>query len=284
MNWRDLPVEELARQYNNRGLVPDHGDFFATWADWSEDYRSRAPAKLLDVAYGPGEAEKLDLFLPRVGNAPLHLFIHGGYWQSMGRKDFSFVAESVNDHGAAVAVMSYGLCPTVTMDEIVAQVRACAAFLLGHGRVLGIDASRISISGHSAGGHLGAMLCATDFSTLDSDLPNNPVSGAVLISGLYDLQPLVPTPINDKVGMDMETAERNSPVHLPPRTRAPILCVTGSDESPEFHRQMREFTGRWAGTGAHITATAIPATHHFSVVEAAFEVGGPILAMIDSAS
>ena len=284
MSWRDLGDDAIAAQYNNRALVPDHADYFATWADWSEDYRDRAPVYQGDVAYGPSEAEKVDLFLPDADNPPLHLFIHGGYWQAMGRKDFSFIAEGPNDRGAAVAVMSYGLCPAVTMDEIVAQVRRCALHLLRHGAELGVDASRLSVSGHSAGGQLGAMLCATDFSAIDSSLPNNPISGAVLISGLYELEPILHTPVNDAVRMDLEMAERNSPASLPPRTKAPITCVVGGDESAEYHRQTREFTEGWQSAGARMSMSVIPGRHHFSVVESAFDVNGPVLAMIDDAA
>ncbi|MEQ8709504.1 MAG: alpha/beta hydrolase [Rhodospirillales bacterium] len=282
MGWRDLAKSELVRQYNNRGLVPDHQDYFATWDDWSEDYRARAPKFLPDISYGKSLPEKLDLLMPDAENPPLHLFIHGGYWQAMGRKNFSFIAEGLNDHGAAVAVMSYGLCPDVKISDIVAQVRRCTAFLLRSGDRLGVDSSRLSISGHSAGGHLGAVLCATDWSAYDARLPNHPISGAVLISGLYELEPIIHTPVNDAVGMTADAAERNSPIFMPPRTRAGISCVVGGDESAEYHRQSDDFVASWAASGAHISKTGIPGTNHFSVVESAFDVNGPILSMIDS--
>src|SRR5437868_2852542 len=153
----------LDREYNNRAKVADHAHWLARYPRQSALARAELPARL-DVAYGSHPGEHLDLYLPRhPGRAPVHVFIHGGYWHLMDKSDFSFVARGLNPGGVAVAVINYALIPTVDMDELVRQCRASIAWLHGHADSFGGDPDRISVSGHSAGGHLVAMLMATDW-------------------------------------------------------------------------------------------------------------------------
>ena len=205
----------LESEYNARAAVPEHVDILAGWDRRSRALRARVPCEL-DLAYGESERQRIDLFRGGAAPAPLHLFIHGGYWQRGDRAANHFVAEGLCARGVDVALVGYDLCPGVTLDALVDQVRAALAWLWRNARRLGIDPARIQVGGHSAGGHLTAMLLATRWRELGEDLPAQPIQSAVAISGLYALGPLRHTSINEAVGMDADTARRNSPALMPP--------------------------------------------------------------------
>ncbi|MBU8537710.1 alpha/beta hydrolase [Falsiroseomonas tokyonensis] len=247
---------DLEAEYNNRARVPDHPRHIAAWQAESAAWREACPAVELALPYGTGARERLDLFWPdaTARDAPIALFIHGGYWQGLGREFVSHCARGLNLHGVAVAVPSYDLCPQVTLATIVAQIHAAAAMLhRRHGR-------RLVASGHSAGGHLAAMLLATDWPALDPALPAGLVQAALPISGVFELDPLRHTSIGVALKLDRAEARRLSPRFLP-RPAGALHCVVGGAESGEFIRQSREMAAAWRGG-----CTLLPGADHFTVL------------------
>ncbi len=242
-------------EYNNRARVPDHPAVMESWARDSAAFRETWPHAALGLAYGPGERERLDLFLPGPGEAhPLAMFIHGGYWQALDRSWVSFCARGLAMRGVAVAVPSYDLCPAVPMARIVEQMRAAAGFL--HRRT----GRRILAAGHSAGGQLAALLMATDFAARDPALPRGLVPAALPVSGVFELEPLLPTSIAGALNLAPAEARALSPRLLPAPGGA-LHAVVGAEESGEFIRQTRDFAAAWGGSWE-----ALPGANHFTVL------------------
>lgn len=256
----------MEAQYNNRANVPEHPDLLAEWAEKSMAWEAAAPAKALDLVYGDSDAEMLDLFLAEAADAPVHMYIHGGYWQANTRKSSSFIARPLVAAGAHVAVVDYELCPAVTIDEIGRQIRAALAWLWREAERFGGNPDNVTVSGHSCGGQLVGMAMATDWAGFADGLPPDLVKGGVSVSGVFDLVPLVDTTINEKVGMDLETARRNSPLFLEPATRAPLALYWGADETDAFRRQSEAMADMWGGKGVATVAEAIPGVNHFTVL------------------
>ena len=253
------------RLYNARAAVPDHGDFFARWTARSAAYRETAGGRL-SLPYGTSPRQSLDLFTPTGGGPapPLLMFIHGGYWQGLDKSLFSYLAEALVAAGAAVAVVGYDLCPAVRIDRIAAQIRAAMAFLWNQAGALSIDRERLFVSGHSAGGHLTAMMMATDWPAFDPALPEELIRGGVAISGLFDLAPLIATSMNRNLGLDAAAARANSPLFMTPRGRGPLVLAVGGDESAGFRGQSDRLRDAW---GKRCRRLTIAGRHHFSVVE-----------------
>jgi len=269
---------EIDQQYDVESSVDDFGiyvDFFLTNSE-----RVRRKLKpTLDVSYGPTAAEHLDFYPARAPDAPLHMFIHGGYWHSLTSKEFSFVAEGLVDGGAAVAVLNYDLCPNVTMSEIVRQNRAAIKWLYENARDLNCDPNRISVSGHSAGGHLTAMLMATDWSQTYG-LPDDVVKSGCAISGLFDLEPFQYSWLQPKLRLNAEEIERNSPQRHIPKRAQPLIVTLGGDESEEFHRQSNDFLVAWTAAGLPGTYLDLPGANHFTVLEGYLDRRSPLCSAI----
>ena len=246
---------DLEREYNNRARVPDSAELIAGWQRDAAAWRAASPHAELDLAYGPRERERLDLFHPAAeGAAPLALFIHGGYWKALDRGFASHCARGMTAQGIAVAVPSYDLCPTVPLATIVEQMRAACRFLWAR------TGRRILATGHSAGGHLSAMLLATDWRALDPALPDGLVHAALPISGVFELEPLLPTSVAQGLNLTPEAAHALSPRYLPAPGR-PLHCVVGGAESSEFIRQSRDMAAAWGGG-----FEALPGADHFTVI------------------
>jgi arylformamidase len=277
--FRGYDRQALDREYNNRGKVADFADWLARYARESEATRRQLPVDL-DVAYGPSPTERLDVF-PAGGRgpAPVQVFIHGGYWMLLDKRDFSFVARAFHAGGAATVLINYALMPSVGMDELVRQCRAAVAWTHANAKAFGGDPQRIFVSGHSAGGHLTAMVMATDWVRFGA--PADVVKGGCGISGLYDLEPIRLCYLNDTLGLDADAARRHSPIHLRPTSRAPLLLPLGALEGPEYHRQTEEQAAAWRGHGVSCAVLDLPGIHHFSVVsqleDAASELGRAVL-------
>jgi arylformamidase len=249
----DTGVMDLQKEYDNRGKVPEAQAIIDRWRGDAAAFRLSHPVTELDLPYGPGERQAIDLFWPDAARtAPIALFVHGGYWAALDRTVFSHLAAGLLAHGVAVAMPSYDLCPAVSLETLVGQVRAAAAFLARrHGQAM-------LATGHSAGGHLAAMLLATDWTA--HGLPRGTIRAALPISGLFDLQPLLSTTVNGPLQLDLGTARRLSPIHLPaPGLR--IHAVVGGEEGAEYTRQSRSIAEAWAGTWE-----ALPGENHFSIV------------------
>lgn len=259
---------DLEVEYNNRARVPEHPAIFEGWTHHALAYRQKnAPTPL---PYGTSERQTLDLFTPARPNATATvMFIHGGYWQSLDRTQFSHMARGLNAHGVSVAVPGYDLCPNVTIAQITDQLRAACRELARLGRPL-------VVAGHSAGGHLAACMLATDWKSVDPDLPDGLVRAAYAISGLFDLEPLIQTSVNAKLGLDRESARAASPALWRPRADLSLSldAVVGQRESSEYHRQSRLIVDAWGAAGGAAGAPAavatryeeIPGKHHFDII------------------
>jgi arylformamidase len=255
----------FAREYNNRELVPEHPQFFARWQEESARARSGLTAHL-DLRYGDMPGETIDIFPARKGDGGCMMFIHGGYWRSLDKKDFSFLAPAWVDAGVSLAVVNYDLCPKVTMEEIVRQMLRASRWLWLNGARYGIDRDRLFVSGHSAGGHLTAMLMCALWPAFDARLPKDLWKGGLAISGLYDLRPLRQVDfLQQDLRLDAASALKLSPAFMAPATRAPVMSCVGGDESSEFHRQNRLLGERWAG--AFAGDVPMPGANHFSVAD-----------------
>ncbi len=256
----------MDRQYNNRANVPEHPELLGEWAAKSAAWEAEAARAEHDLPYGGSAAETLDLFLADAEDAPVHMYIHGGYWQANDKKSSSFVARPLVAAGAHVAVIDYGLCPGVTIDEIGRQCRAALAWLWREAGRFGGDPDRITISGHSCGGQLVGMAMATDWVEFGDGLPEDLVKGGVSVSGIFDLEPLLNTTINVKVGMDAGTALRNSPLFMEPASDAPLALLWGGDETDAFRWQSETMAAAWGAKGVETVAEAISGVNHFTVL------------------
>ena len=273
---RDDPAW-LEQMYNNRVRVPDHGRHFERWAADSARMRARQPQRL-DLAYGPGPGETLDVFAPAParrrprGGAPVLVFIHGGYWRALDKSDHSFIAAPFTEAGACVVVPNYALCPAVTVPQITLQMAQALAWTWRHAAEWGGDPRRITVAGHSAGGHLAAMMLTCLWPALSPDLPADLLRNGLSISGLHELEPMRHTPsLQPALQLTPEQVAMASPARLPPpRLRAGrgrLYSVAGGDESPAFWAQNALIQRAW-GQRVVPVCEDLPGLNHFSILDA----------------
>jgi arylformamidase len=248
-------------EYDNRARVPEHPRIFSRWATDSASYRERLPAsRQARISSGPTAREVIDLFGAGLG-APLAVFIHGGWWRNFEPSLFSHLAAGLNAHGIAVAMPGYNLCPQVRIADIVDEMRRALVTLW---RRYG---QRMLVLGHSAGGHLTAVLLATDWPAFDDAMPADMVAAGYAISGVYDLAPLVGVSVNQDLRLDIDGAREMSPLLWPaPRGRV-LDAVVGARESNEFLRQSRVITDVWGKAGVVTRYEEIAGADHFTVLD-----------------
>ena len=253
-------------QYSPSRTVANGPELMAAWPRRAAATRS-IRAFLADVPTGTHPRETLDLFRARNPKGTL-VYIHGGYWQAFSKAESSWVAEGFQDAGYSVALLNYPLCPEVTLEALTESVRRSFARL--YTEVLDeAERAAIVVAGHSAGGHLTAALVATDWTRFG--LPARPFDGAVPISGLFELAPLIQTSINDKVGLTPESAAGLSPVVASPAVAVPLTLVVGERETAEFHRQGEALAQAWAALQPRIVE--IPDANHYTVIDGLAEPG-----------
>ena len=275
------------RMYNNRALVPDFANYLQQWTRDSQAVRDCQPC-LTDISYGSGPSETLDIFTaakpgqntpsqapqnhrPNGANSlssPVLVFLHGGYWRALDKSDHSFVAPSLTEQGITVVVPNYALCPAVTIPEIVMQMVKALAWVWRHIDTWGGDASRIHVAGHSAGGHLAAMMLACDWRAYGPDLPPDLVKSALSVSGLYELDSMRRSPLlQEALRLDEEQVLKASPAWLPAPKRGALHSVVGGLESEAFLAHNQLIQKSW-GTQRVPTAQVLPGLHHFSMMNA----------------
>jgi arylformamidase len=270
-----LPPELQAAhdaEYNLRARWPDYAQFMAEWLAKGEA-AARQPGWTLDIPYGPGPSQTLDLLTPaaRKGRrAPLFVFIHGGYWKARDKRDVRFLGAAFAARGIAFAALDYALAPFVTIETIVRQTRAALDFLWREAPRFGVEPARIFAGGHSAGGHLCSIVCAA----------NQPLAfalaGSFAVSGIYDLEPLAQSLHQTELKLDRRQVETYSPLRQAPKKGARIWATVGGDETAAFLAQQAAFAKSWNRQGARVTIVPAPGLHHFDILAKVADFTHPI--------
>ena len=261
----DLSLEELARRYNNSAAAPGwREELQPRWV--SEGQRmAEISAGLRNVPYGPGKRQKLDVFLPAgvapAGGWPTMIFIHGGYWQSLGKDDWSSIAAPFVDSGMGAVILGYTLCPENTISGIADEIEQAIAHVWLHATALGVDRNRLALAGHSAGGHLTAWCMTIDWTK--HDMPVTPFVSATAVSGIFDLEPLVPIYLNDALNLTNEEALAISPAYRKRVVDCPFTAVVGGAELEEFHRQNALIGEHWPD----VIEQSLPDLNHFTIID-----------------
>jgi arylformamidase len=256
--YRGMDRAALDAAYNNGAAVKDSAQIVADWEARSTRLRAKH-TQSMDLRYGKDERNRIDYFAAR-RDGPVLMFIHGGYWQNRAKELFAFVAEGPLAWGINVALIGYTLAPQKRLDGIVAEIHAAAGWLAQSIPMLGGDPKQLFVSGWSAGGHLTAMA-----------MSHPAVRGGLAISGIYDLEPMRLSYINDKLRLDEDEARRNSPGPTDKR----LYVAYGADELPELRRQSEEFAGKLSNT----ELLAVPRRNHFTVLEELASPHGALTAL-----
>lgn len=270
--WLDYDQAELDLQYEQRSLVPDGDRYVAENEAASAQARADLDCRI-DVPYGDGADEVLDIFPATAPGAPVLVFFHGGAWVRGKKTNESFIAAPLVAAGAAVVMVEFTLCPAGTLDNMVDQCRRAVAWVHANAGSFNGDAGRIVIAGHSSGSHLGGMLAVTDWA--DHGLPADVIKGAVLTSGIYELTPARLSHRNTYLFLDEEGVTRLSPMrHLRPDL-PPFAILYGGGELPEFRRQSRAFAQALADAGVRVIEADIPDLNHFEMSRRLADTDGP---------
>jgi acetyl esterase/lipase len=270
MRYRGMDRAALDAAYNNTAAVGQaaRDRYVGGWTARSDALRAARTGRL-DLRYGAGARQRLDVFPCGRSAAPTLVYIHGGYWQMNDKEPYAFLGESLLPGGFNLALVEYTLAPAARLDAIVAEVRAAVAWVVEHAKELGGDPARVFVSGHSAGGHLTAMA-----------MTDPRVAGGLAISGIYDLEPIRLNYLNDKLGLDADEAKRNSPLlHLPDRA-APLVVTVGLGELPELIRQSREYAEAWQRRGLPGRYLPVEQHDHFSILEELARPDGRLFAAL----
>ena len=260
---------DMEAEYNNRARVANSAEIMARWAKASAQAR-RELAGERDIPYGSKPRQVYDFYPASSGNnAPLAVYIHGGYWQRGHGSDYAFVARELVARGVSVAIPSYSLCPDVRIADIVAEIESLVAALWGRTKV------RPVLIGHSAGGHLAASLMAGGSM---EGVPRDLIKAAYALSGVYDLMPLVGTSLNEPLRLDEAAAKAVSPMFgRKPAVKGTFVAAAGGDESSEFIRQAHDFAKHWSNGGFTADSAIIPGANHFTIVDELARPGSPML-------
>lgn len=259
--YRGFDRAALDREYNARESVASFDAEYAKYVSVSAQVQQEHE-RIADIVYDEASGETLDLY-PAEPDAPLFLWVHGGYWRASSKDDNAFVVPGPKAHGFAVAVMNYTLAPQASLDEIVRQTRAAATFL--HARRAQYGTGGLAVGGSSAGGHLVGMLLADGWQA-DFGLPDDAITVGLALSGLHDIEPLRSTHVDAWLGLDQAAIARNSPIrHIPLRSPARLLASVGGLETSEFRRQTADYAAAWMAAGHGGEVIAMPQHNHFDI-------------------
>jgi arylformamidase len=264
--WRGMTGAELDAAYNNSAAVANSAQKIAEWTRRSAQTRAR-PGALLDLAYGPRERNRIDIFRCGQNSAPLLAFIHGGYWQRNSKDMFACLAEGALARGYDAALIGYTLAPEATLTEIVGEVRAAVRWLRAQGPVHGVASGRLIVSGWSAGGHLAVMALAQ-------------ADAGLSISGIFELEPCRLNYLNEKLRLTLDEQNALSPIRRLPAQSPPLILAFGTAELPELQRQSRDYDS--ARKAANLPSESLPlAGHdHFSIMEELANPDGKLVACL----
>ncbi|MCR9137495.1 MAG: alpha/beta hydrolase [Alphaproteobacteria bacterium] len=261
--YRGMSQRELDRQYDARATVDDITPFLDQYAALTTTAKKELEV-LVDVPFGPRPDEVLDIY-PAGANAPVFVFIHGGYWRLLSKDESAFFARCFVEQGIAVAAVNYSLAPMVSLDEITRQVRSAIAHVWHDADRYGLDRSRIHVGGTSAGGHLVGMVLAGGWRSRFG-LPDTAIAGALAINGLFDLEPVRLSFPNEWVKLDAAAAHRNSPIHHLPEIGCPLLVSWAGLDTDEFKRQSRDYARAWQEAGFPVSCFEISDRNHFDII------------------
>lgn len=260
------------RMYNNRAWVPDFANHLQHWTEQSKAARNQLRG-LTDISYGDGPNENLDIFPANLAHAPVMVFLHGGYWRALDKSDQSFIAPSFTREGVCVVVPNYALCPRVTIPDIVMQMVKALTWVWRYISEWGGNPSRIHVVGHSAGGHLAAMMMACQWQRCADDLPADLVKSGLSVSGLFELESVMRSlMLQSDLRLDEAQVLRCSPAWMPTPAQGSFWSVVGALESDEFIRQHVLIQQAW-GKACVPVCEALPGLHHFNVLSALAESG-----------
>lgn len=266
-DWRKLTQEQLDLGFNNTLHVPETATIVAEWDRLSVQMRARHPQSL-DLRYGPRERNRID-FLKAKDGGPTLVFIHGGYWQTRAKENFTFCAAGPMAHGINVALIGYTLAPDATLDQIVDEVRIGIDYLVTELPALGGDPAKMIVSGWSAGGHLSSM-----------SLGHPHIKAGLLISGIYDLEPISHSYLNAKLNLDDATIQRNSPMRNPGGVNKPLVIVAGSGELPLLRKQSADYAAHRAAYGLPVIYEEIPKANHFTMMDELASPSGRLTTLV----
>ncbi|MBE8168605.1 MAG: alpha/beta hydrolase [Shewanella sp.] len=279
--YKQFDKATLEREYSPSSCVDDINVFIQQYIDLSESATSQAIAErsaLLDLQYGSHADESIDLYLPikksdvlPIRNTKkLQVYIHGGYWQQLTKIESSFAARNFQQQGCHFAVINYSLAPNATLTQIVEQNRKAIAWLAHFAEKLGFDASEIYLSGSSAGGHLALMMLQTDWQSYidDSALTDTKpfIKGVCAVSGIYDIEPITQTSVNDALQLTAEEVQVNSPIRHNTINKCPVIIAYGDNETSEFKRQSMAMKTHLEDAGFSVPFKEIAHRNHFDVI------------------
>lgn len=264
--YKQYDQESLDTQYNNRLHVPDYADYLNRWELLSRHTEQKLPV-IKDIPYGNLQRERLDIYPSLQPQSKTLIFIHGGYWQMLDKSMFHFIANGFHSYGVTTVLLTYPLAPEVSIDQIVLSCRKAIKWLYSNFPAFNGDPHQMYVAGHSAGGHLAAMLMATDWELFDPGLSANVLKGICAVSGLFNLVPIHLSYINKVLKMDMETAKCNSPVRLEPSNSCPLIVAVGEAETAEFNDQSKELYTCWKNKGIDNQLLQLPRQNHYSIAE-----------------
>jgi arylformamidase len=266
--YASFDQDELDREYRPSSLIDDLDVYLDEYGRASNAAKSAALQIRLcetDLQYGPGAEETLDLFTsPGNVSAPLHVFIHGGYWQLLSKNESCFAAPMFQSHGSYFAALNYTLAPHQSLTGIVEETKRAVSWLYQHADDWGFDRDQIYLSGHSAGAHLAMMMLVTDWPALG--LPADLIKGVCAISGVFDLEPVRLCYVNDVLGMDTEEARLNSPILHEILNRCPVVFSYGENETAEFKRQTDDYGATVEQSGLPMALSEIADRNHFDII------------------
>lgn len=270
MVYSNFTLEELIYQYSPREAVPEHPVWKAHWTLFSELAREKYNCHLR-VPYGQSAGQTLDIFPAHKPKAPINVFIHGGFWRFLDSFDHSLVAPTIVDSGGASILINYDLCPTVSLSEVIKQTRAALKWVWDNAEQANGDREKIFVSGHSAGGHLTAMLCLTD-PLADLGLPRDVIKGATIVSAMLDLEPIILVPGSEELHVSKAEIKALSPRHNPPDPNIDLIMAVGGRETSEWIRQTEDMMSVLKSQGSKTEFFKPDYDQHYSIL---FSLGNP---------